>query len=136
MERLGAESARERIRWVSVIWYVPWMSVFLLILTAFSGRSSIAQSQYPIGRKHSHLQALCVQSAQWRARALTWDPGYLAHVLRHSYRPWTPFLIFLTFSLFRDLAQGLCLTSHHCTHTLLMMMLSSTKLLSILEIHR
>ncbi len=29
VERLGAESARERVRWVSAIWYVLWCRLFL-----------------------------------------------------------------------------------------------------------
>ncbi|KAI9510652.1 hypothetical protein F5148DRAFT_1177465 [Russula earlei] len=47
VERLGAESARERVRWVSAIWG---------FLTA--------QSQCPIDPKHSLLRALCIQSGQ------------------------------------------------------------------------
>ena len=104
VERLGAESARERVRWVSAIWYVLWWCFSLPRLTAWLGRFSIAQSQFPIGLRHNHQLAPCVRSARWQARVLTLDLRCPGHVLRRSSRPWKAFLTFRTSNLFRGLA--------------------------------
>src|SRR6267142_5213814 len=110
--------------------HIVFISIINLI--ACLGRFSIAQSQSPIGRKHNHLQAQCVQYARWRARALTLDLGCLARVLRHSSRPWIAFLIFPTSNLFRGLAQDLYLASRRCARALLMTLQSPTRPSSIL----
>lgn len=134
VERLGAESARERVRWVSAIWYVLWCRLFLwLMLMIRLGRSLIAPSQCPIGLKHSHPPALCVRYGQWRAQVHTPVLPCLARVLPHSSHPWRAFLICLISSLFRDLAWDPCLASHLCAPALLMMLRSPIKPSSIPE---
>lgn len=132
VERLGAESARERVRWVSAIWYVLWCQLFLQLMICL-GRSLIAPSQCPIGLKHSHPPALCVRYGRWRARVHTPVLPCLARVLPHSSHPWRAFLICLISSLFRDLAQDPCLANHLCAPALLMMLRSPTKPSSTLE---
>src|SRR6267142_3324163 len=105
--------------------HIVFISIINLI--ACLGRFSIAQSQSPIGRKHNHLQAQCVQYARWRARALTLDLGCLARVLRHSSRPWIAFLIFPTSNLFRGLAQDLYLVCRLLLGTIKMTVQSLTR---------
>ena len=61
---LGAESARERVRWLALFGMFHWHPLFFQ-LTMCSGRVSITLSQCPIGLKRSHRQAPCVRSGRW-----------------------------------------------------------------------
>jgi hypothetical protein len=67
VERLGAESARERVRWVSAIWYVSLVTIFLLAHDVFTGRLLDRSVTVPICLRRSHPGVLCVRSGQWRA---------------------------------------------------------------------
>ena len=91
VERLDAESARERVLWVSAIWYVPLVSAILQAHGVLKGDSRSFCHGALISLKRSHLWAPCVRSGRWRVRVPT--PIWV-RVLPRSFHRWTPFRIY------------------------------------------
>ena len=90
MERLGAESARERVRWVSTIWFVSLMSAILLAHDLF--REVLNRSVTAPDRPETQLPM--------RVRAPTPVLLSLVRVLPRSFHRWTPCPIYPISSLF------------------------------------
>jgi hypothetical protein len=122
---VDAESVRERVRWVSAIWYVSLMSAILLAHDMF--REVLNCSVTAPDRPETQ--------PPMRVQAPTPVPLSLVCVLPRSFHRWTPCPIYPISSLFWGLA-GHGLGNRRCAPALLMMARSPIKPSPIQETRR